>query len=766
MLTNNSRLGVITDGIDMSFFQRQLLYILLFLLPWFVIPLPWDPTEQIKIVLFIIISSLIILLEVIKWIWDGKVTISKSVVDRAFLLLALTFFISSVFAADKWTALWGFDGRLGTGFLSLSILFLLFFVSRNFLSNSKSIIRAIEVFVLGISILSILSLLSLFKVNIFGWMPVIKNFFIIGLPLTFHAKEILLICLVAIFMSIFLTVNYLKEKRFQRILLPFIAMIIAFVSIPLFSVNQGVIFPILIFVSLIFTSVFLFLKLEKSFRFFPILLSIFLLISTLFAIGLQYDSFKNSILGDTFEVMSSVSLAPDISWTVSSQVIVGDFFRGVVGLGNESFAIAYNLFKPATQSTISFSNASFISSSSELFTTLASRGILGVIVWLFLGLMLIKTFINDLTSSLEENYIPLLILQICTIAIYIGSFFVHFSFLLYFVFIISILFSVVLRNIYKKNNEQFVLKFWAVNVGGVSQDVNKTVNGVNWFLTGLVIVVVFGGLVALGYRFVSVMYLARAEAFSAEESAKYKQEEEVTLEIREDFFNSLMSYYSTSLRYDSSNPIANRKASSTAIEIIKVLSEIYEKASEEEKSSILSEISAWKNTAIDLSKEAINVSPNTYANWYVRSNVYIGLLTIGFSDYSEDALAALQMAVNLNPLDFESYYRAGQIYMIKEDYERALAAFNRGLSINGQHVPSLILSARIFNEQGDTKTAVSYLEAAQKIMELNKLEDDPLYQNIINALSEFKSSAKIPIEEKSLEKQSEDELTDELFPID
>lgn len=763
MLTNNTKTNVTSSGMDLSFFQRQLFYILICFLPWFVLPLPWDPTESIRVTFFIIISAIVILLEVVKWIWDGKVAIYKSVLDKAFLLLFLSFIISSIFAIDKWSAVWGFDGRLGIGIVSMSIFLTFIFLSRSFLNDKKYIVKSAEIMMFGISILIILSLISFFKVNIFGWIPIFKNFFVVGLPLTFYSKELVLIASGLILLSIYLVINYLREKKYQKVLLPFLATVVGFLAIPMFSINQGVVLPILIFIALVFTVLFLFIKLEKSLRFLPALVAILSVLSTVFAIGLQYDSFKDSLLGKSFEAVTPIQLASDISWSVSSRAIVEDLFRGLVGFGNESFPIVYSLFKPAVQSTLSLSNVSFITSSSEIFTTLATRGIIGVIVWILLGVVLVKTLINDLTTQNSEDSLLLSILQISTLVLYLGSFFVSYSFLLYFVFGVFALLSLMSRNIYSKNEEQFLLKFWAVNVGGVSQNIAKTINSVNWFLTSLMIVLVFAGLLGLGSKFVSLMYVARAEAFAAEETKKYTDEEDITLEVREEFFNNQISYYFKALRYDNSNPVANRKASTAAIEIMNVLSEIYQKSSEEEKSSILSEISSWKNTAIDLSREAITTSPYNYSNWYVRSSVYMGLLSIGLSDYSEDALFALQRCVNLNPLDFESYYRAGQIYMIKEDYEKALAAFDGGLRINGQHVPSLVLSARILSENGDVKTAVSYLEAAKRIMEVNKLQTDPMYESIVEALKEFNANSNQGSE--TLKEIGEDDLTEDLSPI-
>ncbi len=47
----------------------------------------FDSTERIKSILFIALSSLLVLLEVVKWIWDGKVSIVKSKSGKIFLLL-------------------------------------------------------------------------------------------------------------------------------------------------------------------------------------------------------------------------------------------------------------------------------------------------------------------------------------------------------------------------------------------------------------------------------------------------------------------------------------------------------------------------------------------------------------------------------------------------------------------------------------------------------------------------------------------------------
>lgn len=764
MLNNNTKMNTTRNGMDLSFFQRILSYVLLFTIPWFVLPLPWDTTEQVRVTFFLVISLLILLLEFVKWIWDGKISMLRSSLDKIVFVLLSTFVISSIFALDKWTSIWGMDGRLGTGLLSIFTLMVIFFIGRGFLSKKEYVLKSIELFLLGLSTTVVLSFLTVLKVNVWGWIPYAKELFLPGLPLTFYSNELILISGVLIFLGTVLVIAYLREKKVQNVLLPFLGIFLGFISIVMFSMMQGVVLPILIAITVLLTSLLLFIKLEKGLRFLPIILSVLSVITLVFSVGLQYDSFKNAIVGESYEVVSPINLASDLSWSVSSGVIVNNFFRGLVGLGNDSFSIAYNQFKPSVPSVISLGSSSFVTSSNEVFTTLANRGIVGVVVWLLVGLAILKLFVSDISSKTQESLL-LLLLEISTILMYLGSFFVSYSFLLYFVFFVSLLFVVLMRNYIYKQDEQFILKFWAVNVGGVSQDVNKTISSVNWFLTGVIVLVVFSALMSLGSRTVSVLYAIRAEAYGVEENRKFAEKnEEISLDQKEEYFGKMISYYDKALSYDSTNPIFNRKAASTALDMMSVLTERYKNASEEEKTSILSEISNWKNVAIDLSREAINTSSYTYPNWYVRASMYTGFLSIGLSDYGEDALFALQRCIQLNPLDFQSYYLAGQIYMIKEDYEKALSAFSSALRINGQHVQSLVLSANILNEQGDTKNAISYLEAAKKILEVNKLEKDPLYENIVKNLEEL-GAGNSPVEE-STEKKEEESITDDIQPLE
>mgnify|MGYP000848411407 CR=1 FL=1 len=720
---------------NISKIQRIVFSIILFVIPWFVVPLPYDTTEKIKGILFIILSSILILLEIVKWIWDGKISIVKSPFDKAFLLFFFSFLISTIFARDRWMSFWGYDGRIGTSFIVILFLFLLFFLSRGFLKRKQDIVRAISSLSFGLFVLILISMLSVLKVNIFNWIPYIKEFFIIGLPLTFSSNEIILICGISIFINLFLLINFFKEEKYQNIIFPIVSLAISFISIPLFAVNQGILIPILFFIFTILICILLWNRLGKDLKALPPIIIVFAILSFGFSVGFQYDSFTKSVLGESYNPVTSIKLGSNISWRVASSSIVDNFSRGVIGLGNDSFGVAYNLYKPVLDSSVILSNTTFIVGSNELFTTLANRGLLGVVTFVLLIFVLLRLLIKQITRENEKKNVDLVLLGLTNLFVLVSSFFMPFSFLVFFLLFVLELLLVVLNNL-DGNGEEFLLKFWAINTGSVNKDIRKTMNGINMFFTGFIVILTIGFTILLGLKVLNSAYVLRAEAYSIEMGREHK-EKDIPVSVREEFLNRMAGYYDKALRYDSVDPYSNRRASMVSLDVINLLSEKYKSAKDTEKDALLSNITTWKNTAIDLSRKAVDTSPLTYANWNTRATVYTSLIAVGFSDYTEDALKALSICVNLLPLDYDSYYKAGQIYMIKEDYDSALAMFNRVLSINGSHIQSLVLSASIFNEKKDTKNAISYLKAAKQILETNKLEDSDTYKSIIESLDKL-----------------------------
>jgi tetratricopeptide (TPR) repeat protein len=140
----------------------------------------------------------------------------------------------------------------------------------------------------------------------------------------------------------------------------------------------------------------------------------------------------------------------------------------------------------------------------------------------------------------------------------------------------------------------------------------------------------------------------------------------------------------------------------------------------------------------------------------------MGLIGLGFSDYTTDAIYALDKAIELKPLNYELYYSKAQIYLINGEKDNSLASLTEEFGINPQHVPSLLLAGEINREKGSIDIYESYLKAAKKVLEAQGQENSETYRSINNQLNE------IPSDGESVEKTqtSDDENTIEVQEAD
>lgn len=728
---------------DISSIQRFVFYVMLITLPFFFIPLPWDVTERSKGLLFLLFTTLIIFLEIIKWIWNGKITIVKSKLDIPVGLILVSGLISTILARDPWVAVWGMDGRLSNGLLIAVGLAIFFFLSRSFLYSKEGLLKSLEMFLIGISITTFLSLLSIFKVDILGGFGGYREIFTPGLPLTVSYSTLFVLATVAVLISSFLFFTYISEKKNSNIW--YIAIMAILNGIVLIFASMGVSLAlILLFIAtILFLSGLLFFKVDKNNRYVPIAIAVFGVLVSLGMILLQSQSARDSLLGENFEILTPFVLGNDMSWNIATSAISSNLGSGIFGLGNDSFSEAYTYFKPATSDVISLGNTSFNSASNEIFTLLTNTGLFGVALWAFLGIALFKIMIQDIKEYKKNIGLEYLILDTTAVFLFLVSFLLPLSFLLKFSLYIISLFVVIVHNyMRRKKDDLFVIRFWAMDL----ESSNKNMTGVNWVFTSIIGLAFVFILIKLFSLTLSTSLLLKAEAYSVRENERFATVEEISMEDRETFMQNMLSNYDNALKYDKSNPVINRRLGLMSLEMLGLVSEQYqdEEISEEDKEALLKQIGTWKNITLDFTRESITTSPYIYANWNSRASAYLGLVGVGLQDYSEDALTALSKGLELNPLDYDAYYKMARVYVIGEDYEKALGALNAVLQINNQHISSLVLAAQIQQENGNTEAYTQYLTAAKEILEAYEQTESDTYQSIVKALEEVPTGDSAP----------------------
>ncbi len=769
-MLEDSKSGI-KNKLTIPLVQKYMFWILIFLLPLTIMPFPWDWTERGMSLLILSFSTVILGLEIIKLVWEGKSSILKSVFDISFFLILLSMLLSTIFSKDINSSIWGIDGRLGNGLIVYISILLVTISSRIFLIERKDIEYSILAFLFGFTINNILSILSFLGVNVWGIIPIFKDLHQSSLPILRSSKiHILLNFLTVIFSIGFVGEYFIQKKNETRYILALIFGSIAIFNIWIFSIKQGfnlllvILFLLIIFTLLVLKKTNFQLNVSKNIF---LLFVIAILAILLPAILLHIPAVLNLVVPNNMDLVAQVSLGSDVSWMIAASVFVESFIRGVFGMGVDTYSIAYYLYKPLNINLLAFNQVTFYYAGSELFTQFTNGGLLWLLAWLFLVFSLIKTFVKDIKNiraySDHSTIWKLLILNLSILIIYISSFFLTYSVLVLFLLLALVSFREIIKDILKKGTgDRFVLKLWAVNLNTSNQD-GKSTNNLNIFLTILfssITVAILGFWIMKG---VSSMYALKAESYFVEQNSKYQGDNYPSIEERETFIASMTHYYSKAVDFDKGNSLYNRRLGLMYLERVGIAAERYSKLEQEEDANtdLIRNVGIWKNNVIDSTRKSIDLSPNVYANWEARARIYMGLVGMGFYDYTPEALFSLEKAIELNPLNFELHYSMAQIYVIKGEKDSALASLTKVLGINPQHIASILLAGDLNKEKGNMDVYESYLKAAKKILETQGNTNLDVYNEVTKQLNSITNTEESTTETEESTQQEETSESEE-----
>ena len=734
------------ESFSFSTIQKYLFWIVLFLLPMFIMPFPWDWTERSMSIMILLLSTVVVGIEVIKILWGGKTSILKSSIDLGIFLLLFSMFISTLFSVDFNSSIWGIDANLGGGLVPFIASLLVAISARTFIQTEKDFKYTLFALLGGFLIVNILSLLSFFGVNVWGVLPVYRDLYSPALPLFRSPKTHLLLNIVNLVLCInFIGESLIGERNKNRLFLPLIMGFVSVVNIVLFSIVQGMGLIIVSLVLLLLFAIFLIpkAKLQKlaSKQLVIIFLSTIFLIAIPFVL-LQIPSIRGAIIPEEFNLVSELSLGVNMAWMITMSVFASSFLRAVLGMGVDTYSIAYNLYRPTDVSLLSLGNMSFYHAGSELFTQFTNLGLVWLIVWLFLGFLLFKSFMGDMKSigvkNDPKNAWRLLIIDLSITIIYVSSLFVTYTILIFFLLLILISLRSVVKILLEKDSiEKFIVKFWAVDLVSHMRD-KKYTSSLSILLTVVVGIITAGLTIFWFSKGIASIHTLRAEAYLLRESVKY-QEEEPTMEEREALINRLIEIRTKAVNLDKNNPLYVRSLALIFTERLNYEIDIYNQTLKEEKEKdaeqMISSIAFWRENALDMSRKSVEISPMVFANWDVNSRINLLLVELGVSGYEGEVASSLDRAIALNPMNYQLYFSRAQLFLMQDDMEGALQSLAAVLSINPYHIPSMILSANIYKEKGNTELYISYLEAALKVLENEELTELELYIEIQDELA-------------------------------
>ncbi len=740
------------------FSRIQILFfsISLLLIPILLFPLEWVMFEYARVFILVFFTIVLLTFELIKFFIKGRLEIYKSPRDQILFLLGLSFFVSLVFSSDFLVSFWGYEYRFGTGFISILSMLIYLMVLKSVVKDFKTLVSLLSYLTIGILISAILSIFSFYGMNPFGFISGFDKFFFVGLSLFNSAKLSIAVWSLGLILASFIfyyffkifsndeayldrklsLANAYRKKRIIQISLLVAFSLISFIlisAIALFSIKNAFWFGIfsLVGVSLILLFV-TFLAGRRIFKF----MSVILILLSAMILGITKLPETQKIFSiNPDKVVEQVSLENADIWAITISSLSESVGRGFVGLGNDNFVVAYNQYRPAFSGDIDLNFVNYSYANNEIYNIVANRGLLGLFIWLVVGFLLFKQFIQYLGDESRKQllkpdsleHVAILFLDLLLLFLWFCAFFTYYSFILYFLFLLIIVVSSLFKNIsYKMHCESLVVQtnFFVEKIGQVKTD----------SLPKIFIFLVFIGSVFSLYLilndFTSRVYAVKAETIFNEIDAYG--------DAREEKYKEMLGYYEEAILRNPNNYVLNRRVSLILADYInKILVKNYSDLSDEnERQEYIRVVGLYGEAAIDESKKATDLAPMVALNWSVRDLVYSDLVRIGFHNYMNTAVKVSEQSILRNPNNYGSYISKATYLYLSGDMGGSITFVRQALEINPYNVSALVLGGEVSMSLQDYVNAKTYFENAKMLLE----ELDLTQPQVFNLYEQVKKS--------------------------
>lgn len=735
--------------------QRSLFYISVLVIPISIIPLPWDTTEFSMGLVLAVFSTIVITLELIKLVYTGRILIPKASIDLGVLAILLSTLISTGLSKSLPTSLWGYDFRLGSGAILAVLAFIYIYSARSFLFKSEEVINVAKFLIIGTFISALFSIVSFFGVNILQFIPSFDVLFTKGLPLFSSSRISVIVWGVSFLLSFYLSANSFKSKTLPFFVFSILSTITHLLAIYLFSIAQGwEIFTLITIALIYFIYRGVYTSASKKSRAYNLVIYAVAGITILAFITSQIPYIRSGVGNFSKSLVTQITISNDSSLKIVTQVLSKDILSTLVGIGHDTFSISFNQYRPLNDQTSLVNGTNFTNATNQIFNILANRGLIGLASFLILCYFTFKYVVsNNKERSDDENYI--LLFDIITIFILLTSIFVYHNFIINFLFLLVLSMSVSLKGILKKDKLEVYVINWGIFTHSNSNAglKNASLGVVALFaIIGILLNITY---VRLGISAYNTLQAERITAKARIDSNNLKDHE------KEAVLKDAINYYANAISYNKNNDVLHRRASLILSQYLEMLAAKYEKAQDEEqKKEIFESIATYVEISSEEAKKATDLAPTVYANWSARSTVYSKLVGLGLTSYTKSALSALQNSANLNPLNYDVYYNAAQLYVLNNESDNALRTLNQLFSINPNHIPSLILAGEISTKDKDLKQAERFFTDAKKVMEETSSTDNEIYRYIVKRLKEIEDPSKV--EEQKVDNSAKSTQKDDL----
>lgn len=652
------------------------LFLVIVLLPVFVLPFTSIPVETSKVLLFVVGLSLSIIFWALARFSDGKVALPRSWLLLSGLGVVTVTLLSALFSSASQVSFFGTMFDVGS-FWFIFAGFLLMFACSVILKDPRKANMVLFGTIVAGTVVMIFQLLRFF-------MPELLSLGVLGgktdnLLGSWNSFGIFagFSALVSLLVIEFFPVTK-KLKVFFGSLVVLSLLLLSSVNF-LFAWEILGIFALIIFVYKV--SFFSKDKEEGRKVEFPGFSFAVVMISLLFFMSSQ---FIGGIIPNKLG-LDNIDPSPTFSSTVS--IAKQSFAKNpVLGIGPNRFADIWSMYKPLGVNNSSFWNVSFAHGSGLIPTFLATTGYLGVIVWLlFLGLFMFDGFKSSFSNLNKELNKEMVAFFVLAFYLFIASFFYAVGAV---IFLLALAFAGIFVGLSASHQPGGHIKILFLD------DHRKSF----FFILSLVIILIASAAASFKFieRFASISYYAKTiQAFQISEENK-----EPRITEAENMIAKTLSLYVNSLYLRTYSQVYTSK--------INFLVNKGSELSESQKSELQSSL----QEAVSGAQAAVNFNNSNYVNFQSLGNVYSLAATLGVEDSYNEAVNAYNKAIEVNPLNPGLQLSLSSLALASNKNSDAKTYALKALELKPDYVDAMLILAQVSKAQGNTKDAVAYAEQA------------------------------------------------------
>lgn len=659
------------------------------LLPLIFTNLTTEYYETTKLVLLIVGLATLLIIWSLRWIFQGKVSFTKTPLDAPLVLLLIIVILSAVFADIKSVVIYGNFPRIHGSLIAWITYILFYFIAVSQLRNKSQILALFYTFLGSSIIVATLTLLSYFGVYPLGdLLPFTKilNFTPTGSSFSTFAILSLLLPLPLI--------SILRPNRY----LPLPAALLIASLFCLTTVLVGTFLDLLVlffvFAITIFVSRKNFSKTTSILVLIPIVLSLFVLGLSYLPTGKNLNPLQQKRLD--FANFQELQLNFLTSWKVSASAFRDAPF---LGSGPSTYLFDFTLYKPVEQNKSAYWNIRFDNAFNEFLQILATLGGLGLLALIFLCIIIL-VFAKSRLNQEDPLIASLSIASIVVVLLLL----VHTTTL---ISIIASLFILVMLFAAQKSSqnkvEELTLGIQASKLTDSQLVSNLIIGDV---LPLILIIPIALGLVYVlwnGQKALMADYYHKVALNAASTNTLVTYNNFVAAE---QLNPNIDKYHSdlAQINFAIANGIAAKKGPSE--------SSPSGSLTDQDKQNIQTLLSQSINEA----RLATNLNPNNPQNWEILASIYRQI-----SGVAQNALAfsldAYGRAITRDPLNPILRLNVGEVYYSIKNYDLAIRFFTDAVNLKPDYANAYYNLSVALRNKGDLKGAEQTAQAVISLLD-------------------------------------------------